>query len=112
MKQSKTKNKLSVMLIAVFVISITSVLSVLAIRHFTLHPISRNFTEESQHYIGRFIIPAVDIDVGLYEFELITQENANEMKMQWMKMMLLSSFGVRQRAAGLLEITIIKASRH
>lgn len=80
MKQSKTKNKLSVMLIAVFVISITSVLSVLAIRHFTLHPISRNFTEESQHYIGRFIIPAVDIDVGLYEFELITQENANEMK--------------------------------
>lgn len=40
MKQSKTKNKLSVMLIAVFVISITGVLSVLAIRHFTLHPIS------------------------------------------------------------------------
>lgn len=80
MKQSKTKNKLSVMLIAVFVISITGVLSVLAIRHFTLHPISRNFTEKSQHYIGRFIIPAVDIDVGLYEFELITQENANEMK--------------------------------
>lgn len=80
MKQNKAKNKLSVRLFAVFVSMVVVVLSTLVIHHFALHPINRNFTEESQHYIGRFTIPAVDIDVGLYEFELVTQEDADEMK--------------------------------
>ena len=79
-KQNKAKNKLSVRLFAVFVSMVVVVLSTLVIHHFALHPINRNFTEESQHNIGRFTIPAVDIDVGLYEFELVTQEDADEMK--------------------------------
>ena len=44
-------------------------------------PVTHQVVDEySQHYIGRFLMPDVDIDVGLYEFERVTQEDDDKMK--------------------------------